>query len=223
MHSRVEEARDCGVSSRDIEPFDLTTLYGAREDAVEQLDAWNALLGSQQPSSPPRQAGELSLFDYDEDEGEMFGETAEQQTLLPPPQVEQPPAPTRMMVSLPLPQVPTPIAAPPAAAAPTRRTANRPPAPPGPPANAVYAVGSRPIPQAVQAVVDEVLLRAARKCNKAGFPQRVDLRNMPGGMRDLDRRYGYISAGSGLMGFYGDLRLFDEATWKYLVSSGKAD
>lgn len=68
-----------------------------------------------------------------------------------------------------------------------QEASKRPSDPPGPPASAVYAVGSVPIPQAVQAVVDEIKARAANKSNKAGFPQRADLSSMPSGVLNLDR------------------------------------
>lgn len=205
LHSLAVHAQSHGVSLKNIEGFDLTLLWGIREALC---NARSTLLTSPPPLSSLRQAGSPSPHDSKGEDGE---ELLRADALALP------------MVSNSRPLATPPL--PPAAStfAPRRKTVNRPSAPPGPPPNAVYAMGSRQIPQAVQNVVDEILAFSAQKTNKMGFPQRVNLRNMSAGIVDLDRRYGYIAAGSKLMGFYGDLRIFDERTWKYLVSAGKGE
>jgi hypothetical protein len=219
-HGQAIRARDRGVSLRDIERFDTTGLHGADEHTINFLHAVNAPLGTPLPALPPREAGGTPPYAFDGEDGDELGGAATKENPAPAPRERTPPAPLGRVVVSPVAGGVAPVAPIPIATL-RRQTVVRPSDPPGIPTNAVYAVGTIPVPKVIQDVVDEITTRAAIKSNKAGLPQRVDLRNMSSGVKDLDRRYGYIVRDSRLMAFYGDLRLFNEATWKYLVTAGK--
>ncbi|SMQ55039.1 unnamed protein product [Zymoseptoria tritici ST99CH_3D7] len=111
-------------------------------------------------------------------------------------------------------------AGPASTATPRTATTARPPNPPGPPPSAVYADGTAPIPAAIQTLAQQIRDIAATGSHPRGFPQRTKLRAMPSGIRDLDRRYGYLLARSDLYAWYGDTRLFGRDWWIHLVGSG---
>ncbi|KJY02262.1 hypothetical protein TI39_contig71g00016 [Zymoseptoria brevis] len=111
-------------------------------------------------------------------------------------------------------------AGPASTATPRTATTARPPNPPGPPPSAVYADGTAPIPAGIQTLVQQIRDIAAIGSHPRGFPQRTKLRAMPSGIRDLDRRYGYLLARSDLYAWYGDTRLFGRDWWVHLVGSG---
>lgn len=78
MHSHANRAREQGISLQEIEAFDLTSLYGAREDAVEQLYAKNAPMGTPEPLPPLHQAVGTPLYGDENEYGELFGWAAEE-------------------------------------------------------------------------------------------------------------------------------------------------